>query len=135
VVGLVLVSHSAALAQEVAALVHGLGFDQVAVQPAGGTADGRMGTSVDVVADAMRRADDGDGVVVLADLGSAVLTAKLALEDADEESGGGAPGTRVRLADAPLVEGAVAAAGAIAAGGDLDAVAQAADSARDYRKL
>jgi dihydroxyacetone kinase phosphotransfer subunit len=139
VVGLVLVSHSAALAQEVAVLVHGLGFDQVSVQPAGGTADGRMGTSVDVVVAAMRRADDGDGVVVLADLGSAVLTAKLALEEADDgahdEAGGGDAGTRVRLADAPLVEGAVAAAGAVAAGGDLDAVAQAADSARDYRKL
>jgi dihydroxyacetone kinase DhaKLM complex PTS-EIIA-like component DhaM len=142
VIGLVLVSHSPGLAREVAALIAGLGFDGVRVAAAGGTDDGRMGTSADLVEAARREVDDGDGVVLLADLGSAVMTARLVVDDADDaadaaDAGDTASGVSgsVRLADAPLVEGAIAAAGAAAAGGDLAAVLAAAESARDYRKL
>ena len=76
--------------------------------------------------DAIRRADGGDGVVVLGDLGSAILTVRHVLE----RNGNG----HVRLVDAPLVEGAVAAAVMASAGATLDDVA-AAEEARGANKL
>jgi PTS hybrid protein len=79
------------------------------------------------VREAIERADAGDGVVVLCDLGSAVLTVRAVLEDLDRQS--------VLLADAPFVEGAVAATVTAAAGGDIKAVAAAAEEARHARKL
>lgn len=123
-VGLVLVSHSAALAAGVAELVGQLA-GSVAVVPAGGTADGGLGTSPELIAGAVAGADDGSGVVVLADIGSAVLSAKLVLEDAEDN---------VRLADAPFVEGAVAAGVTASTGADLAAVLAAAEEAWAYRK-
>src|SRR4051812_50133498 len=76
----------------------------VRIEPAGGLPDGSLGTDEDRVRSAIRAADQGSGVVVLGDLGSAILTVRHVLE----RHGNG----HVRLADAPLVEGAVAAAGA-----------------------
>lgn len=75
----------------------------------------------------LRKADTGAGVVVLPDLGSAVLTVRAVLEDL--------PGQRVIMADAPFVEGAVAATVTAAGGGDVAAVAAAAEEARHARKL
>ena len=69
----------------------------------------------------------GDGVVVLGDLGSAILTIRHVLE----RSGNG----HVRLVDAPFVEGAVAAAVTASAGSSLDDVARAAEEARGVKKL
>jgi PTS hybrid protein len=129
-VGIVLVSHSAELARGLADLVGQVAGPDVAVEPAGGGPDGGLGTSGERVAGAIRRADRGDGVVVLGDLGSAILTVRAVLEQGLGQEGG-----RVRLADAPLVEGAVAAAVTAAAGGSLDEVAQAAEGARGARKL
>lgn len=120
-VGLVLVSHSATLAEGVAELVGQLA-GSLAVVPAGGTVDGGLGTSMELVAEAVDRANDGSGVVVLADIGSAVLTAKLVVED------------DVLLADAPFVEGAVAAGVIASTGADLAEVLAAAEEAWSYRK-
>lgn len=140
-VGIVLVSHSAALAAGATEVARAMGVGKAVVEPAGGDTDGGLGTSPELVERAIAAADDGDGVVLLADLGSSVLTAKLAIEDAEEDAGGaegaeGAAGQGVRLvlADAPLVEGAIAAASMAATGADLDAVRAAAESARDHRK-
>jgi phosphoenolpyruvate---glycerone phosphotransferase subunit DhaM len=77
------------------------------------------------VREAIGRADQGAGVAILADLGSAVLTIQHILE-----SGNGG----VQLADAPVVEGAVAAAVVASMGLPLDAVVKAAEEARDARK-
>ncbi len=127
VVGLVLVSHSARLADGAAELAAQLGGD-VPVVGAGGLPDGGLGTSIELIEQAVRAADRGAGVVILADLGSAVLTVKLLLDDADSLPG------PVVLADAPLVEGAVSAAVAASSGADLDTVRAAAEEARDFRK-
>ncbi len=120
-VGLVIVSHSAQLAAGVVELAAQMAPDVVLV-PAGGMDDGGIGTSLDKVMDALGRADTGDGAVVLTDLGSAVMTAETALEFM-----GGTES--VRLADAPLVEGAVAAAVAAQSGASVDVVCKAAESA------
>jgi PTS hybrid protein len=127
-VGIVLVSHSAELAAGAAHLAAQVSGGTVTIIAAGGTDDGGLGTSAAKVADGLRHANQGAGVVVLPDLGSAVLTVKAVLEDHGED-------IAVLLADAPFVEGAVAATVTAAAGGDVKAVAAAAEEARHVRKL
>ena len=126
-VGIVLVSHSAELAAGAAHLAAQVSGGTVTIVAAGGTDDGDLGTSAAKVKDGLSLAESGAGVVVLPDLGSAVLTVRAVLEDL--------AGTRVLLADAPFVEGAVAATVTAAAGGDVKAVAAAAEEARHARKL
>lgn len=126
-VGIVLVSHSAELAGGLCALLDQLGVAPGSVVAAGGTEDGRIGTSAETVADALKKADQGRGVVVLPDLGSSVLTTRAVLADH--------PRPNVVLVDAPFVEGAVAAAVTATAGADLNAVAAAAQEARHAAKL
>lgn len=129
-VGIVLVSHSPAVAESVAALAKALsgGGTTAPVAAAGGTADGGFGTSSELVSAAAASVDRGAGVAVLVDLGSAVLTVKALLAEGDELP----PGTR--LIDAPFVEGAVAAMVTASAGADLAAVEAAAKEAYSYRK-
>ena len=119
-VGLVIVSHSAKLADGVVEVAAQMAPD-VAVVAAGGTADGGIGTDFEAVDAALDRADGGAGVVVLYDLGSARMIAETALEARDEP--------RAVLVDAPLVEGAVAAAVAAQGGSALGEVADAARAA------
>ena len=151
-VGIVLVSHSVRLAEGAADLASQVGGGTVTVVAAGGTDDGGLGTSAAKVERALRRAENGAGVVVLPDLGSAVLTVR-ALREAERGAGvvvlpdlGSAvltvralledlPDVTVALADAPFVEGAVAATVTAAAGADLTAVAKAAEEAWHARKL
>jgi phosphoenolpyruvate---glycerone phosphotransferase subunit DhaM len=130
-VGIVLVSHSASLADGTAELAGQVGGGAVTIATAGGTDDGRLGTSIDKVESAIRRADSGGGVVILPDLGSSVLTVRtlLASDDLDDLPG------PLEVADAPFVEGAVAAVVTAAAGGGLKAVLDAAQEARHARKL
>ncbi|MFD6055173.1 dihydroxyacetone kinase phosphoryl donor subunit DhaM [Agromyces sp. NPDC060279] len=122
-VGLVFVSHSAKIADGLVELA-GQMAPETALVAAGGTDDGRIGTSFDRVSAAIAEADGGRGVVVLCDLGSAILTAETALDFLDDEVR-----ERVRIVDAPIVEGGVAAAVAAQAGDGLDAVVAAAQSA------
>ncbi|MCX4524457.1 MULTISPECIES: PTS fructose transporter subunit IIA [unclassified Streptomyces] len=129
-VGIVLVSHSAAVAESVAALATGLaaGGAVAPVAAAGGSADGGLGTDADRIAAAAREVDRGAGVALLVDLGSAVLTVKALLAEGDLPDG-------ARLVDAPFVEGAVAAVVAASTGAPLDAVLAAGSEAYAYRKL
>lgn len=126
-VGLVVVSHSARIAAGVVELAGQMAGD-VMIVAAGGTDDGGIGTSFDLVTAGLEAAGSGDGVVVLCDLGSAVLTAETALDLLDDDAR-----SRVRIADAPIVEGSVAAAVAAQAGDDLDAVLAAAETATGGR--
>ena len=127
-VGIVLVSHSYELAHGLAALALQVAGAEVRVEPAGGAPDGTLGTTGDAVRNAISRADCGQGVVVLADLGSSVLTVRHLLE---EGHGNG----HIRLVDAPFVEGAIAAAVMSSAGQDLEDVARAAEEARGASKF
>ena len=125
-VGLVIVSHSAQLAAGVVELAAQMAPTVVLVA-AGGMDDGGMGTSLERVMAGLEQANTGEGVVILTDLGSAVMTAESALEFLDSPES-------LRLAHAPLVEGAVAAAVAAQSGGALDAVCAAAESAFQPRR-
>ena len=119
-VALVVVSHSEKIADGAAELAAQMAPD-VSIVAAGGTSDGRIGTSLERVMAALEKAAGGDGVLILADLGSAVMTAESALEFAGDPDG-------VLLADAPVVEGLVAAAVAAQGGADVHAVKRAAEA-------
>jgi phosphoenolpyruvate-protein phosphotransferase/dihydroxyacetone kinase phosphotransfer subunit len=123
-VGIVVVSHSSDLARAAV----GLALQMVNgpaphIEIAAGAADDRLGTDAVRVAEAIGAADDGQGVVVIMDLGSAVLNAELALELLPE------PGIETRLVSAAFVEGIFAAVISAAAGAELDAVAREAENA------
>ena len=126
-VGIVLVSHSSEIASGLADLAGQMAGDSVPIEAVGGGPDGGLGTDGDGVRQALVRADTGQGVVVLGDLGSAILTIRHALE----RNGNG----HVRLVDAPFVEGAVAAAVTASVGSTLEDVARAAEEARGVSKL
>jgi phosphoenolpyruvate---glycerone phosphotransferase subunit DhaM len=118
-VGLVVVSHSRPLADAAVVLARGmLPGRELAVEIAAGDVDGGLGTDATAIAAAIAAADSGDGVVVLMDLGSAVLSAETALELLDDDLR-----ERVVLSPAPLVEGLVGAAVIAATGAPRDRVA------------
>jgi PTS hybrid protein len=117
-VGIVLVSHSPSLASGVRDLLAQVAGPDVRVEPAGGTEDGTLGTSSELISAAIGRAEAGAG--------SAVLTTRAVLDDLP-------PGPL--LVDAPFVEGAVAAAVLASTGAGLATVADAAREARDVPKF
>lgn len=123
-VGLLLVSHSSKIADGVAELAHQMAAT-VTIVAAGGTDEDGIGTSFEKVQSGLASADSGDGVVVLYDLGSALLTTETAVDLLEEDT----VRARVRVVDAPLVEGAVAAAVAAEMGSGLDDVVAAARTA------
>ncbi len=109
-VGLVIVSHSQKLAEGVVELARAMA-DEVRIAEAGGLEDGTLGTSYQRIHDAIEEVYSEDGVAVLMDMGSAVMTAEMVLEDLDKDN--------VLLVDCPLVEGAVLAAVESATGSSL----------------
>ncbi|MFQ3475913.1 PTS mannose transporter subunit IID [Halonotius sp. F2-221B] len=123
-VGLVVVSHSATAAEGIVEVAAEMG-GETAIEAAGGD-DGGVGTNVDRISDALAAADDGDGVVVLVDLGSAVMNAEVAIEMHDGEA---------IIADAPVLEGAVnAAVAATDPKATLESVVEQAEAAADLSK-
>ncbi len=123
-VGLVVVSHSEALADGVVALAREMGGEELKIEPAGGLEEpGALGTDAERVRAAIERARSDDGVLVLMDLGSALMSAEFAIEMLDTNDG------PVMLSEAPLVEGAVAAAVAARGGASLEEVAAEARGA------
>jgi dihydroxyacetone kinase phosphotransfer subunit len=99
---------------------------------AGGTEDGRLGTSAPRIAAAIRETFDAgaDETLILLDLGSAALSLELALEEFGE-----ADRSRLRVSEAPLVEGAILAAVQASIGASLVEVASAADGAATMSKM
>jgi phosphocarrier protein FPr len=125
-VSLVLIAHSAELAESAKALAEQVAAGRVRIAAAGGMDDAQrpFGTDAVRVARAIQAVRDPDGVLVLVDLGSALLSAETAIELLPA----GSPG-EVRISAAPLVEGAVAAAVVASAGASLDEVEREAQRA------
>ena len=123
-VGIVVVSHTHRLADGIAELARQMAGEDVRIETAGGTSDGDIGTDAVLIAEAVGRADTGDGVLVLMDLGSAILSAEMALEMIDPELR-----ERALLSEGPVVEGAVSAAASARVGRPLAEVAAEARGA------
>ena len=130
-VGIVLVSHSRALAEAALDLAHRLIVAvDVPVETAAGLAGGELGTDPGAVVEAVERlADRCEGVLVLADLGSGIMSAEMALEMLEP-----ALAERTRLSAAPFVEGLLGAYGAAGIGKDLEEVAAEADGAAEAKR-
>jgi dihydroxyacetone kinase phosphotransfer subunit len=125
-VGLVVVSHSERAAEGIVEVAAEMAGD-TSLEAVGGDGQGGIGTVPDAIEAAIDAADDGDGVVVLVDLGSAVMNADVAVELSDAEA---------VIADAPVLEGAVnAAVAATDPSATLDSVREQAEAARGMEKL
>jgi PTS hybrid protein len=127
-VGIVVVSHSAKVAEGAVEMAAQMAGSEVALIGVGGAADGSIGTDADRISRAITDADTGAGVVVLGDLGSAILATETAIESL------GAAGAHVRVSAGPLVEGTVIAAVQASIGQSLAEVLAAADGTRDLDK-
>ena len=130
-VGIVIVSHSWKIAEGVYDLAREMAQEHEKIIPAGGLEDGSIGTDPQRIADAIVEADSGDGVIILADIGSSIMSAEAAIELLEDEE----RGINAVIADAPIVEGAVCAAVEAIAGSSLDSVLTATEESRESNKL
>ncbi|MFW5748216.1 MAG: dihydroxyacetone kinase phosphoryl donor subunit DhaM [Chloroflexota bacterium] len=129
-IAIVLVSHSHYVARGTKDLADQMSQGRVKIFSAGGLDETNIGTNVERIHKALTDAMNPDGVLVLLDLGSAVLSAQMAVDmlpEADQQ--------RVLLSEAPLVEGAIIAAVEASLGHDLEKVNAAAEATSTMRKL
>lgn len=129
-VGIVVVSHSAKIAEGICELAGQMAAAGQRLIAAGGMADGSIGTDAVRIRAAIEAADTGDGVLVMVDLGSAVISAELAIDMLGETDK-----ARVAIADAPILEGTIAAAVDASIGQSLAGVLATAEAARNLQKL
>lgn len=112
-VGIVIVSHSQKVAEAVVELTTMMA-DGAAIAAAGGLEDGSFGTSYEKIKNAIDSVYSEDGVIILMDMGSAVMTTEMVLEEYDND--------KIKMIDAPLVEGAVAASVSSLFGSDMASI-------------
>lgn len=124
-VGIVIVSHSQKLAEGVVEISRMISKAPLAA--AGGLEDGSLGTSYEKIFHAVESVNGGDGVVVLMDMGSAVMTTEMVLEDLSSPD--------VMMLNCPLVEGAVLAAVESASGKSLAEISALIESSRTTKKF
>lgn len=125
-VGIVIVSHSKKLAEATVELA-GLMAAEAPMRAAGGMDDGGFGTSYDKIEAAIDDIYTDDGVIILMDLGSAVMTTELVVDDMDDR--------KIKMVDCPIVEGAIAAAVIAAGDAPMEDVIAAAKAAKDSPKF
>ena len=127
-VGILIVSHSKKAAEGTYELAVQMAGEDHRVLAVGGMEDGSIGTDAIRIKEGIEKADDGDGVLLLADLGSGILSSQTAIDLLEED-------IKVEIADAPILEGAVSAAVQAAVGGTLEEVREAAELAKQISKL
>lgn len=125
-VGFVIVSHSKTLAEGVVELTKMMA-DGVPIRAAGGLEDGSFGTSFEKISTAIDDIYSDDGVIILMDMGSAVMTTEMVLEFMPER--------KLVMADCPLVEGAVAATVEASAGSSMEEIMEELATVRNMKKL
>lgn len=125
-VGIVIVSHSAPLAESIVQLTKMMAAD-AHVAAAGGLEDGSFGTSYDRIKQAVDEVYSDDGVIVLMDMGSAVMTTEMVLDEYDPQ--------KVCMADAPIVESAVAASVSAMCGSDLETIIEEIEDVKQTPKF
>lgn len=129
-VGIVVVSHSNKIAEGVVELCIQMAVEGQKIEAAGGTADGRIGTDAMKIMDAIGRADDGDGILILVDMGSAIMSTELAIDLLEEDLK-----KRVVIADAPIVEGCIGAVVQASTGSSLEEVLFVAKESKNIAKI
>lgn len=125
-VGIVIVSHSSMVAQGTVELCRQMA-PEVPIAAAGGLEDGQIGTDFGRIYEAVESVRSPEGVAILFDMGSALMTTEMVMEQFEDLT--------IKLADAPVVEGAIAAAVAASIGQNLDRVLEEARQAGQTPKL
>ncbi len=133
-IGIVVVSHSVKVSEGICDMVEQIsssGTNQLPILAAGGNAEGKLGTDPKRILESIKKVDQGDGVVVVCDLGSGVISSQAAIAMLEEPLK-----SRVRIADAPVLEGAVGAAVEVASDSacSLESVIAAAEASRQLHK-
>lgn len=126
-VGIVIVSHSPKIAEGVRDLALEMTQNYNQLETAGGLEDGTIGTDAVRIMNAIQSADSGDGVIVLADLGSGIISSETAIDMLENNS-------KVKIADAPLVEGAIVAAIEASIGSPFERVLAETEKTREMHK-
>jgi len=128
-IGLLIVSHSGQAAAGIREIALEMGGEEETIAAVGGDPDGGIGTSIDEIQAALADLlEVTDGVVMLVDLGSAVMNAETAIEMVESDA--------VVIADAPVLEGALnAAASATSPKATVESVRESAEDAADISKL
>lgn len=116
-VNILIISHSLKIAEGTKELAEEMKQAEIDIQTAGGTNDGQLGTDADLIEKKLKKMDCQDGIVVLADLGSAVMSFRMVKEWLPAEKQ-----NMIKLANAPIVEGAVLAAVEASLGKNLEEV-------------
>ena len=129
-VGIVIVSHSEKIAHGIVELCRQMARSEQRIEAAGGTEDGRIGTDSMKILEAVKKADDGDGVLIFVDMGSAIMSTELAIDLLDEDMR-----KRVLVADAPIVEGSIGAVVQASIGSSLKEVEAVAKKSKDISKI
>lgn len=127
-VGVLIVSHSKKAAEGIYELAVQMAGKDHRVVAVGGMEDGSIGTDALRIKEGIEQANVGEGVVLLADLGSGILSSQMAIDLLEED-------IPVQIADAPILEGAISAAVQAAIGGNLKEVIEAAELAKQVSKL
>ena len=127
-VGVLIVSHSKKAAEGIYELAVQMAGKDHRVVAVGGMEDGSIGTDAIRIKEGIEQANGGDGVVLLADLGSGILSSQMAIDLLEED-------IPVQIADAPILEGAISAAVQAAIGCNLKEVIEAAELAKQVSKL
>lgn len=125
-VGIVIVSHSAKLAEGVVDLARMMA-KTAPIAPAGGLEDGSFGTSFEKISSAVDEVYSDDGVLILMDMGSAVMTAEMVMESMEDR--------KIVLADCPVAEGAVTAAVGAESGAALEEILADLEQVGTQKKL
>ena len=130
-IGILVVCHSAKAAKGIAEIASQMAGEKVKVVGVGGNEEGGIGTSTaDIYAVLSELLNECESIVVIPDLGSAVLSTKAALEFLTDEQK-----SKVIIADAPVLEGAMMAAVEASTGSSKEKVMQVAESAHLLKKL
>lgn len=129
-IGLVIVSHSDKIAKGIVELCYEMAGKDVKIIAAGGTSDGRIGTDAIQIKEAIEKAYDGDGVVILTDIGSSIMSSELAIEMVEEDLK-----DKIYILDTPIVEGSIAVAVQASISNDIKEIKNTAEEARTIQKF
>ncbi|MDK2941848.1 dihydroxyacetone kinase phosphoryl donor subunit DhaM [Acetobacterium carbinolicum] len=126
-VGIVVVSHSQKVAEGAVELARQMA-PEAKIAAAGGMEDGSIGTDVSKILAGIEAVQEGDGVVILVDLGSAVMSSEMAIEMLEDSS-------QVKIIDAPIVEGTIFSSVEASIGSSFDEVIEVLAGAKSYKKF
>jgi len=129
-IGIVIVSHSKKISDGIVEMCKEMTKDDIRIISAGGTRDGRLGTDATLIVEAICEANSGDGVVILADIGSSIMSSEMAIEMVPDEIR-----EKTIILDTPIVEGSLAAAIQACISNDLEEIKRSALEAKYMNKV